>query len=98
VACFEGLGSIFRVRRENSGLEIGRVHYCFASRGNGSSYEVKWGMGEWGRWVKWEAEEFLVTGCQFLVTQNQKLKTENSSEWEAEEFLGAGCQFLVTKN
>ena len=32
---------------------------------------------------KREAEEFIVTGCQFLVTQNSKLKTQNSSKWSS---------------
>jgi len=36
-------------------------------------------MGEFGRWVKPEVQEFSVTGCQFLATQNSKLKTKNSS-------------------
>jgi hypothetical protein len=31
-----------------------------------------------------EAEEFLVTGCQFLVTQNSKPRTQNFSKREAE--------------
>ncbi len=37
---------------------------------------------------KQEAEEFLVTGCQFLVTQNSKPKTQNFSKQEA----GSGKQ------
>jgi hypothetical protein len=44
------------------------------------------------------AEEFLVISCQFLVTQNPKLKTQNSAERGAEEFLVISCQFLVTQN
>ncbi len=35
--------------------------------------------------MKQEAEEFLVTGCQFLVTQNSKPKTQNFSKREAEK-------------
>jgi len=38
--------------------------------------------------MKREAEEFLVTGCQFLVTQNSKPKTQNFSKREA----GSGKQ------
>jgi hypothetical protein len=44
------------------------------------------------------SEEFLVISCQFLVTQNPKLKTQNSAKRGAEEFLVISCQFLVTQN